>query len=231
MKDYRKILLKYHHLFLPVILIISLIIGWTIFLPRFEQVKGIYTSIQKEQERVGKLQTKIRDLETLNEYELGEKSEILLAALPSLKDPAGMISLVGKLVDENGLLIEDLKVSPGEVATESAEIAEVEELIFKLSLSGEISQFLNFLKIASKSLPLVDLQIKNFDISGQSFTTDVTLISYYSGLPKTLGKADSPVPKLTSQEEELLSQLREYNLFETETFQPSAGGKPNPFTF
>ena len=231
MKNYRKLLFKYHNLVMPMILIISLIIGWVVLLPKFNQVKKIYTNIQKDRERNTKLQAKVHDLETLNEYELSEKSEILLMALPSLKNPAGMIVLVGELAENNGLLVESLNVSPGEVATESAEIAEVEKLVFKLSLAGEISQFLNFLKITGESLPLIDLQIKSFDISGQSFTTEVSLIGYYSGLPKTLGKADSAVPKLSNQEEELLEQLRKFNIYEAESFKPGPGGKPNPFTF
>jgi Tfp pilus assembly protein PilO len=231
MKNYRKLLFKYYNLVMPMILIISLIIGWVVLLPKFNQVKKIYTTIQKDRERNTKLQAKVHDLETLNEYELSEKSDILLVALPSLKNPAGMIVLVGELAEDNSLLVESLKVSPGEVATESAEIAEVEKLVFKLSLSGEISQFLNFLKATGESLPLIDLQIKSFDISGQSFTTEVSLISYYSGLPKTLGKADSAVPKLSNQEEGLLEQLREFNIYEAKSFKPGLGGKPNPFTF
>jgi len=231
MKNYRKLLFKYHNLVVPMILIISLIVGWVVLLPKFNQVKKIYTTIQKDRERNTNLQVKVHDLETLNEYELSEKSEILLVALPSLKNPAGMIVLVGELAEDNGLLVESLKVSPGEVATESAEISEVEKLVFKLSLAGEISQFLNFLKIAGESLPLIDLQIKSFDISGQSFTTDVSLIGYFSGLPKTLGKADSAVPKLSNQEEGLLEQLRKFNIYEAKSFKPGPGGKPNPFTF
>jgi Tfp pilus assembly protein PilO len=231
MKDYRKNLIKYHHLFLPAVLVVSLVIGWTFFLPRFEQIKGIYDSLQKGRARVSQLQTKIQDLETLNEYELSGKSEMLLTALPSQKNPVGMMTMVDQLAEENGLLVEELKVSPGEVATEAAEITEAGELVFKLTMSGDISQFLNFLKVANQSLPLVTIQIKNFDISGQSFSTDVTLIGYYSGLPKTLGKAEAPVPKLTSEEEELLNQLRGYHLYQTETFEPQPGGKPNPFTY
>jgi Tfp pilus assembly protein PilO len=231
MRNYKKTLIRYHHLFLPAVLVVSLVIGWTFFLPRFEQIKGIYDSLQKERESVSKLQAKIQDLETLNEFELSEKSERLLTALPSLKNPVGMMMMVDQLAEENSLLVEELKVSPGEVATEAAEIAEVGELVFKLTLSGSISQFLNFLKVANQSLPLVNLQIKNFDISGQNFSTDVTLVGYYSGLPKTLGKTEAPVPKLTSEEERFLNQLREYHLYQTETFEPLPGGKPNPFTY
>lgn len=231
MKDYKKSLIKYHHLFLPAVLVVSLVIGWTFFLPRFEQIKGIYDSLQKERERVSKLQTKIQDLETLNEYELSEKSEMLLTALPSRKNPVGMMTMIDQLAEENSLLVEELKVSPGEVATEAAEMTEMEELVFKLTVSGDINQFLNFLKVANQSLPLVNLQIKNFDISGQSFSTDVTLVGYYSSLPKTLGKTEAAVPKLTPEEEGLLDQLRKYNLYETETFESLPGGKHNPFTF
>ncbi len=231
MKNYKIGLIKYHHLFLPLVLVVSLVIGWTIFLPRFEQIKETYDSLQRERKRVSQLQAKIQDLETLNEYELSEKSERLLTALPSLKNPVGMMTMVDQLAEENSLLVEELRVSPGEVATEAAEITEEEELVFKLTMSGSISQFLNFLKVANQSLPLVTLQIKNFDISGQSFSTDVTLVGYYSGLPKTLGKAEAPVPKLTPEEEKLLNQLREYHLYETETFESLPGGKPNPFTF
>lgn len=232
MGKYKKLLLKYHNLLLPMILIFSFLIGYQILLPKFNQTKKLYASIQKERERLVRLQTKLQDLETLNEYELSEKSQLLLTALPSQKNPAGMMVLVGDLAEDNGLLVEELKVSPGEIATQSGEKEdEVEEMAFKLNLAGEINQFLNFLKMASESLPLVDLEIKNFDISGQSFTTEVTLIGYFSGLPETLGKIDAAVPKLSSQEEELLDQFQKFQTYETETYEPSVGGKTNPFTF
>ncbi len=235
MADLKKILFKYHQLFLPFIFIISLLIFWFFLMPRFNQIKKVYYSNQKERERIRSLQVKISDLETLNEYELTEKSEILLLALPSEKNGVAMMGAVSNLVEENGLVIESISVSPGEIATgsaeESAEESAMDFLPFRLTITGEITQFLNFLEAASQTLPLMDVEMRNFDITGEQSTSDCLIKFYYTGLPTTLGKIETPVPKLSSQEELFLDELQKFNAYQLEPFEPSVGGRANPFTF
>jgi Tfp pilus assembly protein PilO len=232
MKDLPKILLKYQRLVQPILLIISLLVFYQFLLPKFNQVKGQYEANEKARKQKEALQAKIQDLQSLNEYELSEKSELLLLALPAGKDVAGKMSLVSKITEESGLVVESLKISPGEVATQSAEKKEVDELVFKLTLSGEINQFIDFLENASEFLPLMGVTDINIELANNSQATiNCTLKSYYADLPASLGKVDSPVPKLTAQEETLLEELRKYSSYETEIFEPMPGGKANPFTF
>lgn len=232
MKDLPKILLKYQRLVQPVILIISLLVFYQFLLPKFNQVKGLYESNGKARKQKEALQAKIQDLKSLNEYELSEKSELLLLALPAGKDVAGKMSLVSKITEESGLVVESLKISPGEVATQSAEKKEVDELVFKLVLNGEINQFIDFLENASELVPLMEISDIKIELTNNSQATiNCTLRSYYADLPASLGKVDSPVPKLTAQEETLLEELRKYRSYETEKFEPMPGGKANPFTF
>lgn len=232
MKDLPKILLKYQRLVQPVILIISLLIFYQFLLPKFNQVKSLYESNGRSQKERDALQAKIQDLQSLNEYELSEKSKLLLLALPVGKDVAGKMSLVSKITEESGLVVESLKISPGEVATQSGEKKEVDELSFKLTLNGEINQFIDFLKSTGELLPLMEVNDIKIEVSNNvQATINCTLRSYYADLPASLGKVDSPVPKLTAQEETLLEELKKFRSYETEKFEPIPGGKTNPFSF
>jgi hypothetical protein len=142
------------------------------------------------------------------------------------------MGLVSKITEESGLVVESLKISPGEVATQSAEKKEVDELVFKLVLSGEINQLIDFLKSSSELVPLMEITDIKIELTNNSQATiNCTLRSYYADLPASLGKIDAAVPKLTVEEETLLEELKKYRSYETEKFEPIPGGKTNPFSF
>lgn len=232
MKNIQKLIVDYQSLVMPILLLVLFSFSWRFLVPRFNQAKDLYDGIQKDKQKIITLQAKVSELKTLNEFELSEKSEVLLSAIPSEKNVVGTMMSIEKTAEENGVQIGGISVSPGEIATQSAQKSSLEELEFDLSVKGEIERFVDYLKAVSETLPLVNVQ--NIEISlvdNRQAEVSCVLKGYYAGLPVSIGRIDAPVAKLSAKEESLLGQIRQYRIYEAETFEPSPGGKTNPFTY
>lgn len=201
-------------------------------MPRFNQARDLYEDIQKDKQKIASLEAKVSELKTLNEFELSEKSEVLLSAIPSEKNVAGAMISIEKTAEENGVQIRSISVSPGEIATQSAKKITLEEMGFEMKIKGDIERFIAYLKAVSETLPLINVQnIKIGLVDNRQAEVSCVLIGYYAGLPVSLGRIDAPVAKLSAKDVTLLEQIRQFRVYEAETFEPSPGGKTNPFTY
>jgi hypothetical protein len=93
-----------------------------------------------------------------------------------------------------------------------------------------------------KMLPLVTIdRIKfgtvNATESGSlaDFSGKISIMSYFGPLPKTLGKPEEPLPKVSSQDRETVETLKNYKRYEplaaSEGEEVITVGKENPFPF
>lgn len=232
MKNIQKILIDYRSLFLPILLLVFFVPSWQFLLPKLNQAKDLYAANQQNRQKITKLQAKVDDLKSLNEYELDEKSKVLLSAIPSKKNVVGAMGLIEKIAEENEVVVGSIAVSPGEIATQSGKKSDLEELEFELAIEGEIQKFIDFWKTTSETFPLMNLgTVKIRLVGNRQAEIDCVLKSYYASLPVSIGRIDAPVPKLSTKEESLFKQIQNFRVYETETFEPSPGGKTNPFAF
>lgn len=230
-------LMKYSKLIAPLGGLILILLTWQVLLPRINAISDARRILANEKIRLSKLQAKLQDLQSLNEYELTQRSDLALKLLPQQKDVVLAMGTISKLAAENGILVESLQVSPGEIsATPSAvpetvtTIEKFDKLAFKVSAFGTLDQLKEFWSSSERTFPL--MQIKNLKISfeGGAASADFVIEAYFLSLPTKLGPAESLLPKLTSEEENFLKSLVGYKSYPTATF-PQVSGRANPFSF
>lgn len=220
----------------PAVLIVVFLVTFFLVIPQYNKVKKARQSLSKEKVKIEKLKEKAQALQGLNEYELSEKAEIALKALPAKKDVFQAMGVISRLARETGVIIEKLSASPGEISEETPSKTTPPEgkLAFKLELLGTQEQFHAFLEKLSEFIPLVDTKKVRLRTSEEVASSEFTLELYFSPLPKLLGKPETPLPKLTQEEErtfEMISTLSYYVSEEALAPAPGPSGRANPFTF
>lgn len=201
------------------------IFTWVFIWPKASQVLMARKNLDQETVRLERLRVKVSDLKSLNEFELSQRAELVLKAVPAGKKFLEVLVNFNKLANNQGVVVESFRVLPGELAaTQSG------KLTFTVSLLGSQEGVKNFLAEAEKSLPLVDIKKVKITTEKDVFQAELNFENYFFSLPATLGKLDSTLPKLTADEEKVLGKLSGFTSFPAEVLPPPMG-KPNPFTF
>lgn len=202
------------------------VVTWGFVVPQFNQAMENKKSLDLENEKLVKMKNKLNDLNSLNEFELGQRTRITLKALPNTKNPFEVLSILTKMAEENGLAVNSFNIKPGPMV-----VTEQGSLIYKLTLLGGVMAIKDFLKELESVLPLMSHSGKtNIEIGVEQATINLSAESYFQPLPKTLGSSDTAVEKLSSDEEKYLTTLSGYKTFPEEIVPPPSG-KANPFSF
>lgn len=227
---FSEILLKYERIIFVFIGIFLVFLSWSFIIPKTNQVFEAKNSLAKEKSRLTKLQAKLADLESLNEFELSERTNLALKAVPDKKNVIGVMSSLRTQAAEKGLMIENLSVSPGELMSTVSATPGPGKLDFKIEIQGPLETILDFFTKMQESLPLVSLRQVKIELVGGNAAVSLTLESYFLPLPQTLGAIDLPVLKLTPDEEKVLNQISGFSFLPPASFTPSVG-RVNPFSF
>lgn len=233
---------------ITVIIILSLLV----VRPALGQVLRLRAENEAEARRLERIEEKIDRLQAIDEAELEQSVKLATAALPPEKNVIQPLFTISQLAAENGAFIESLQVTPGELATESAETSERRgqqvdfeqpALTFRISLIGAREGLKSFLAAVNQTLPLMRLEGANLDtlevrelrereeILGD-FKLQLDLITFYSPFPTTLGRPESDLAFLSEEEELALAKLADFRLSQLASFPPGAGSsRVNPFSF
>jgi len=210
--------------------------------PNIRKATGLKEQIDKERERLSLLSQKLADLQNLSEAELVDEAKLLTEALPADNDFYQSLTVVKKIFADNGVTMDSFKFSPGEVSTQAAVLGSNKaqgKIEYQVSFSSSFESFANFVSAVEKTLPLLEIESIKFNFLGTasssanllSFEGVLGLRSFYSPLPSTIGKIDSPVPKVNNQERQLIEDLRTYSrVQEASPEAPVVIGRENPFS-
>lgn len=221
---------KYYRVFFIFFVVGLVFLSWFFLRPQVKQVFEAKKDLDQEKRRLTSLRAKLADLENLNEFELSERTNVSLQAIPEKKNIIGLIANLRSQLGEKGLIMENLQVSSGELPATSSAQQGLGEFNFKLAIRGTLEAVLDFFAKAEKSLPLVSFREVKIEVGEEEANTSFILESYFLSLPGVLGAIDAPVPKLTSGEEKVLQEIAQYSFFSPVSFPP-AQGKTNPFSF
>lgn len=215
--------------FLPFIVGILLIaVGWFFLLPQINRILEMWTDLKRERSQLSKLQEKLVYLKGLNEYELSQRTELSLKAIPSEKNFIGTLLTIRQLAENDGLIMKSFKVTPGVISPQKKGV-----LGFKIVVSGDAGKIRFFLADLEKILPLIN-PVDKLQLEIRTSTDiNLSLESYYIPFPEKIGSLDAPVSGLTSNEEKTLQSLSDFTSLDLEDFSnaASASGRPNPFVF
>lgn len=226
---------KFRFLALPTLVgLIILILTLTLLLPKINQILRTRQSLAQEKVRLSKLTQKVADLEGLDESELSLKANLLIRSLPAEKDVPQIFATLAGLSSQTGMTLESIKVSPGELSTVSAQLKTKGPplLTFKVSGRGTMEAMKSFFGQAASTIPVMKISDVSLTSAGGETTTDISLDTYFLALPKTLGPIETPLAKITSNEELLYQEIRGFTTPLTEEILPSVTtGKEDPFSF
>jgi len=220
-----------------------LILSPLLLIPKIKKIPEMRKTITAQEKEANQLAQKLSDLESLSEVELFDSTSLLLEALPSQKDFYQVLTLSKKIFSDTGSSFKSFDFSPGIISSESAE-AKKEDSPFspmqlKISFSASYDNFSNLLISFSKTLPIMEVDAINFSSVSATSSANfldlegtINLKSYFAPLPKTIGRIDAPLPKISSQGKSLTEELETYQRYQEEAAvggEPVIVGRENPF--
>jgi len=205
-EDLQKLYSKYKIIIFPVLVGFSGIILMVLVI--IPQLKG-YLSRQEDAKQVKNrleiLDVKAKDLENLSEADLQRKLQSAVSALPTTKDYTSVIGLIQRLSAQSGVTLKTVSLDTGRGASSS----EANSFAVSTEITSSKAGFDQFLK-SIEAAPLV-MKVASIEISSSggadSVTASIVIDVYYSPTPKNLGSVDSPLPKLSQEEENLALDL------------------------
>lgn len=229
-KDYRE--LKPMAPYLGAI-ILTVFLFFVLVLPKIRQTLSARENNSKQGRQIRELSQKLADIEGLSEAELAETSALLLEALPENNDFYRLLGMVKDNFTQNGVQLEYFDLSPGELGSGSGSLS------VKIAFSSNFENFKKLLSSLEKSLPLIEvssLKFKTFILSAETSQVggEMSVTGYYQPLPKSLGKANQPLAKISGTEQKLIEELRSYRRFVYSGMtspEPVLVGKEYPFPF
>jgi Tfp pilus assembly protein PilO len=222
------IFLKYKNLLIMVVVVVLISLSWNLVSPQVEKISTGRANLQKEEARQKLLQAKYDDLSGLNEFELTERNALTLKAIPETKNVFGAMITIKTLANENNIMISEIKVDPGDVSSESAQKV-FTNVSFTLKIDGSYKEVIEFLKKTETTLPLMTLGKFKTTTNGETASAEFSLDTPFYPMPQELGKIDTPLAKLTTDEDKLLETLAGFTYLEPISFTP-AEGRADPFS-
>lgn len=172
------------------------------------------------------LDVKAQELQSYDIQDLQKKVNISLTALPSDQDYAEVINILENLVDTAGFNLVSLSFGSGKQTENGRSLFSV-----RLEAIGPKSALNSLLtNIESSYRPM---KVSSFDInssgSGDTLNAIISIDIFFQPLPSSLGGVNSPVPKFTDKDEQLLNILARSTSAGLNTLILPARGKLNPF--
>lgn len=227
----------------PVAVIIFILLFAPLFLlPKIQQVLDLKEEIEKQEKEITKLSQKLADLQTLSEAELFNSSSLLLETLPAGKDYFKMLSLMKKMFSDNNVFLRSFSFSPGIISTSSAspDTSALGSMQIDTTYSTpSFNDFKNFAMAIEKFLPLMNIDSVSLGFKTASQSADLPgfegamlLKGFFSSLPKTLGRPESPLPKISNSDQKLIEELQTYRRYQPEIVSGEvvSVGRENPFS-
>ncbi|MBI2330340.1 hypothetical protein HYU94_03040 [Candidatus Daviesbacteria bacterium] len=175
------------------------------------------------------LETKVTALEGFDQEDLSQKVELTLISLPAEKDIGNIFGLL-----QNEILKSGFSVSAISLGNSGGKVGGSDSYELKVEIKGAKRMFPILLNNLEDSPRLI--RINSIDISsrqsGQEIDAALILGVLYSSAPSNFGTADSPLPEISREDEELLAKLAEGSSVPQAPEQPqssSSRGRSNPF--
>lgn len=216
------------------ILLIIILSGFLILRPRIEKISLVQRDLARKEDRLTKLTAKVAALEGLDEFELALKAELATKAFPAEKNFPLFLSVLKRLTLQNNLETIGLKVTPGEIATVSAQPKSGSpSLMFTVNLAGQMADLKQFLAQVAQTAPLMIVHNLKVSVAGETVEASFSLEGPFLALPTTLGKVEKPLVQVTPQEEEVYQELAkfDFSLIEGKPLFTVPSGKEDPFNF
>lgn len=215
---------KYRMIIFPVVIVLScLILIVFVMIPQLGKLLKNSKTETDFKTKSESLNTKAEALENLDEKDLQKKLKDVVTSFPQEKDFITLITLLQKITTESGFNMTSLSFGGGSSKDTGYGIT--------IEVTGPKSILARLLNSIETSLRL--MRVERIEISsgkaGDVISANLAISALFSPLPGNLGSIDSPLPEISSGEEELLARLSRVQEMPLTTVDLSATGKSNPF--
>ncbi len=228
-----------------IVLVVVALSGRILVWPWLTSVGSLRAKAKENEMKVSILTTKLSALSGANELTLDQDLRVVNITMPEGKDLVGGLVGLRIAAADSGVLLESLRVSPGEVVDEASKSAKVVEgekenqISYSIVIQGSKDQIQAFFERVRAVAPLMELERLSYAEKNGLAEATVAVTSFYVPGVVQLGSIDSPIQELSAEEDQLLRRLRNLSragLFNTTEEGESSGniggavGKENPFT-
>lgn len=201
---------KYKEYVVPLITILVSILLFTQFVvPQFQAWLATRDEVAVNQQMVSVLSTNVSTISSLDSKKLDSNLQIAVAALPSEKDFAGVLTAISDAAGLAGVTLGDYSFQIGNIAGKDFKSQDGQlALQISLTLSGGLDDTKRFLVALQKQLPISD--ISEIGVRGSN-TTGVNAYFYYNPFPQPNFHDTDPIKTLSSSQQTLLNSLAQGN--------------------
>ena len=182
----------------------------------YSQIIQKYQVLKDLQRNEKTLEQKISQLREIPQSVI-DNSELSLIALPEKNPSTLALSQIKGLIADKSIVLLKFNTSK-EVSSNSSDQSKV-----KLRINadfGDLPLLIDYLKAIKKVLPLLIIDEIKIENGENKKEFNLSILVYYSSLPKTLSKISEPVKQFTQSEIRLLEQLSEYTAPKFVVIQP-----------
>lgn len=220
---------KYRILIFPSIVALSAII--LLIFVIYPQAINLLNNQKKSADIIKKsdfLQTKVQALESYDENDLKNKVSVATFSYPVDKDLGIIVGLLQDITSKSGFSITALGLTGGGSSNDT----EVQSYGISLELTGSEGLLATLLKNLENSSRLLRVSSIETSISKDKImSVNLSIEALYLGAPGDFGSIDSPLPEITSDEQDLLTKLVQIAPVSSQisTSTSTSRGKSNPF--
>lgn len=231
--------------------VLLLVIG---LVPQLQVIVSLQGEVTTQQEQVNKLDAKVKQLEQVLSPDLLAQIQTVDILLPSRKPLLELLASLNNVANLSGVSYSGIELSPGSIATESAETgksgpthrgsiatggsSDADSLEVKLKVSGSLDQLNQFFDLVEQTAPIST--IISLSLAPQHRQTlfseetpnqvsgdlyDAEVTVATAYFTRSVSAAVSaPLPKLSQDQQQFLSELAQFTIEELAPQQEVMGG-------
>jgi Tfp pilus assembly protein PilO len=213
-----------------------------VMIPQFNEMLALRSKLQAEQPKLDRLQQKLAELDDIQFTPEFIQAHVVNEALPSYKPLLELLTSLNTAAVSTGVTIRDFKISPGLIATESAQLSvrsgrtgAIDSLEVNMRVAGEFGRMQDFLLLVEKVTPFTTITQLTMGIQGIGLVADpeeyeqkvinATLTTKTYFFTQSISAAvEAPLPRLTAKDQEVLRDLAAFDLTELPEQKEIIGG-------
>jgi Tfp pilus assembly protein PilO len=207
-----------------------------LFVLAYQQAGRLFATraaLTAEQRKVAQLNQKAQELEQLRLSPEFAQAEQMNRVLPSHKPLLELLNNLNSVAGETQVSITEFEINPGEIATDSTQVAtssrpasqkstaDYDRLDLKLTIVGELAQIRRFMDLIERVSPITTITNLTVDrkVGGAATTTttraDLSLSTYYYTKP-IASTLSSALPEISAREREVFQAILDFTPAEVE---------------
>ncbi len=212
-------------------------------LPQITSITETRAKLTTQQKEVKAINLKLQELEANRLSPEFSQVDTVNQVLPTKKPLLELMTSLNAISGLTQVTISDLKINPGQIATDSSQLRTstvpnkngYDSLELNLAVSGQLANIQRFLSLIEQVSPITTITKINLNrsskvASGSAATkADLTLSVHYF-TQEVKSSLMAPLPKITQREKEIFQTIQKFTIPVSDTTnQVEGGGNTNPF--